>query len=53
MRDSDNGLSSILDMLKDCGVLLDDRWEYVPHKEVWDVYDKGNARCVVSIEGIN
>lgn len=49
VRDSDNSLSSILDMLKDCGVLLDDRWAYVPHKEVTDKLDKGNARCEIEI----
>lgn len=52
VRDSDNGLTSILDMLKDCGVLLDDRWIYVPHKDVWDAFDKNNARAVISIEPV-
>ena len=52
VRDSDNGLTSILDMLKDCGVLLDDRWMYVPHKTVWDAYDKNNARAIVSFEAM-
>ena len=50
IRDSDNMLSSILDMLIDSGILLDDRWEYVPHKEVFDFYERGKPRCEIMVE---
>lgn len=49
-RDSDNGVSSIMDMLKDAGVIIDDCWEYVPHEESWNDYDKGKPRCIVEID---
>jgi len=48
-RDSDNQLTSILDTLVDAGILLDDNWLVIPHKEVFDVYDKNKARAIVSI----
>ncbi|MBO7715811.1 MAG: RusA family crossover junction endodeoxyribonuclease [Methanobrevibacter sp.] len=48
-RDSDNGVSSIMDMLKDAGVIVDDCWEYVRHTESWNEYDKGNAKCEIEI----
>lgn len=48
-RDSDNGLSSILDMLKDNGTIEDDCWEIVRHTETWNDYEKGNARCEIEI----
>lgn len=51
-RDSDNQLSSVLDMLVDAHVLPDDSWEILPIKHVYDVYDKGNARCVISLEAL-
>ncbi len=49
-RDGDNGLSSVMDMLKDAGVLVDDCWELVPHQEVWNELDKGNAHCEIIID---
>lgn len=48
-RDGDNGLSSVMDMLKDAGVIIDDCWKYVAHEEVWHDYDKGKPRCVIEI----
>lgn len=48
-KDSDNALSSILDMLKDNGTIEDDCWEYVRHLETWNEFDKGNPRCVIEI----
>ena len=48
-RDGDNGLSSIMDMLKDNGTIVDDCWEHVPHEEVWNKFDKGNPRCEIEI----
>ena len=49
-RDSDNQLSSILDMLVDAQVIPDDNWEILPVKHIFDAYDKGNPRCVISLE---
>lgn len=51
-RDSDNQLSSILDMLVDAQVIPDDNWEILPVKHIFDAYDKGNARCVISLEAL-
>ena len=48
-RDGDNGLSSIMDMLKDNGTIVDDCWEHVPHEDVWNEFDKGNPRCEIEI----
>lgn len=48
-RDSDNGTSSILDLLVDAGVLKDDKWEIVRVLNVYNYYDKGHARCAISI----
>jgi Holliday junction resolvase RusA-like endonuclease len=48
-RDSDNGTSSILDLLVDAGVLKDDKWEIVRVLNVYNYYDKGHARCEISI----
>ena len=49
-RDSDNQLSSILDLLVDAGVLEDDNWQAIPEKHVYDVFDKDNARAVIALE---
>ena len=46
-RDSDNQLSSILDMLVDVGILPDDSWKIIPHKEIIDKYEKDNPHCVI------
>ena len=49
-RDSDNQVTSILDTLVDAGILWDDCWRVVPIKHVFDSYDRGNPRCVVSVD---
>lgn len=49
-RDSDNGTSSILDLLTDCGVLKDDNWRIVQELSVKNSYSKGKPYCEVSIE---
>ena len=51
-RDSDNQLSSVLDMLVEAQVIEDDSWMILPVKHVYDVYDKGIPRCVISLEPI-
>lgn len=48
-RDSDNGVSSILDLLVDCGVLPDDNWMVVSKINVSNLYDKGNPGVHISI----
>lgn len=48
-RDSDNGTSSILDLLVDAGVLQDDKWEIVRILNIYNQYDKGHARCEIMI----
>ena len=49
-RDSDNGTSSILDLLTDCGVLADDNWKIVRELNVKNDYEKGRPCCKVEIE---
>lgn len=49
-RDSDNGTSSILDLLKDSGVLEDDNWQIVREVNVDNLYCKGKACCEIAIE---
>lgn len=48
-RDSDNGTSSVLDLLTDCLILADDKWQIVRGLEVINYYEKGNPRCVIEI----
>lgn len=52
-RDCDNGLSSICDLLVDCGVLADDNWKIVRDVIVSNAYDKNNARAIVVIKDID
>lgn len=49
-RDSDNGTSSIMDLLTDCGVLKDDCWQIVRQIEVLNGYEKNKAECAILIE---
>ena len=48
-RDSDNGVSSILDLLVDCGVLPDDNWMVVSKIVTTNLYDKGNPGVNITI----
>ena len=48
-RDSDNGVSSILDLLVDCGIIPDDNWQIVSKINVSNLYDKGNPGVHISI----
>ena len=52
-RDSDNGASSVLDLLTDCGVIRDDKWQIVRILETRNFLDKGNPRCVIEIDAYN
>ena len=49
-RDSDNGASSILDLLTDCKVIKDDKWQIVRLLEIRNFYEKNNPRCLVEID---
>lgn len=48
-RDSDNGVSSICDMLVDAHVLSDDNWKIISEIVVKNDYKKNNAGCIISI----
>lgn len=48
-RDSDNQAASIMDLLQDAEVLADDRWQIVRILNIYNHFDKGNARCLIEI----
>lgn len=48
-RDSDNQAASIMDVLQDAEILEDDRWQIVRILNIYNHYDKGNARCLIEI----
>ena len=48
-RDSDNQAASIMDVLQDGKVLADDRWQIVRILNIYNHFDKGNARCLIEI----
>lgn len=51
-RDSDNGQTSILDLLVREGVLVDDCWTIVRRLHVDNDYQKGNPHCVITIKSL-
>ena len=51
-RDSDNGTSSIMDLLTDAHILQDDNWRIVQKITVYNNYVKNNPRCIVEIKSI-
>lgn len=48
-RDSDNGTSSIMDLLVDAEILSDDNWQIVRQIDVFNYYEKNKARCRITI----
>lgn len=51
-RDSDNMVSSVLDLLVDSKIIADDNWQIIRRIEVENFYDKNNARCCVLIKTV-
>ena len=49
VRDSDNGVSSVFDCLKDCNVILDDCWQIIKNHHVYNSYEKGKPSCEIFI----
>jgi len=49
-KDSDNGTSSIFDLLVDVGILPDDCWTVITDHYVSNRYEKGVSCCTVEIE---
>lgn len=50
-RDSDNGLSSVLDLLVEQGILVDDRWQIVRKLKVTN--EKSDTSfCIISVDNI-
>ena len=47
--DSDNQVTSLLDLLQDANVIADDCWTCVPHKTIDDVYRKGEPGAEIVI----
>ena len=50
-RDSDNGATSVLDLLTDCGIIKDDNWQVVSQLNIKNEYDKGQPRVLIIIVG--
>lgn len=48
-RDSDNGTSSIMDLLVDVGILADDNWQIVRQIRIQNDYIKGEPKCEIVI----
>lgn len=49
-RDSDNGTSSIMDLLVDAKVLEDDNWQIVKEIKIKNIYERNQPRCMVEIK---
>lgn len=49
-RDSDNQVSSVLDVLQDSQIIIDDSWQIVEQIEIRNSYEKGNAKVKIEIE---
>lgn len=51
-RDSDNQITSILDLLKDVKIIEDDNWIIVRKIEVNNYFEKGNSKSIIEISDI-
>ena len=50
-RDGDNAASSVLDTLRDAGIIEDDAWQIVRKITVENLYRKGEPGCEIRIIG--
>lgn len=48
-RDADNGLNSVYDLLVDCGIIQDDKWQVIPRGLFDNFYDKLQPRAEIYI----
>lgn len=48
-RDQDNSVTSILDLLQDAGITLNDSWRYAPSGAWYTIYKKGVWHCKVTL----
>lgn len=48
-RDSDNGTSSIMDLLTDAKIIEDDNWKIIKKISVENEYIKNNSQCLIKI----
>jgi len=48
-RDSDNGCSSILDLLQDAEIIADDNWEIISEIYIRNFYDKGKPKVEIEL----
>lgn len=51
-RDSDNGCSSIMDLLVDVGILADDNWQIVRDIGITNRYKKNDSFCEITVQSI-
>lgn len=51
-RDSDNGASSICDLLTDSGLIVDDNYNIIPVIHIFNRYEKNAARCEIIINDL-
>lgn len=52
-RDSDNGCSSIMDLLVDAGILADDNWNIVQDISISNKYEVRNPKCDILIHTLD
>lgn len=48
-RDSDNGVSSIFDMLQDFNAIEDDRWQILRNHHVFNCFERNKPWCKIYI----
>ena len=48
-RDCDNATASIMDLLTDCKIITDDNWKVVQDIHISNTYEKGKARCFITV----
>lgn len=49
-RDSDNGTSSIMDLLTDAEIIQDDNYNIIQEIRIYNYYEKNNASCYIILE---